>query len=77
MSEPSAMPLVCVEFYGSADPRELLAAVDAPAGQERTCAIQIGQIICRLRARDSINAVMMDADGDVLERMIITRKAGG
>ena len=73
MSEPSAMPLVCVEFYGSLDQDELLAAVDVPVGKERSFAIQIGRLLCKMRNRSSVNASLLDADGNVLERMIVVR----
>lgn len=65
--------LTCIEFYGSVDPRELLAAVDVPADKARGHAIKIGRYLCQIRARDAVNAVLLDERGETLGRMMVTK----
>ena len=65
--------LVCIEFYGSVDPRVLLGAVDVPAENARSHAIRIGRYLCKIRARDAVNAVLLDARGETLGRMMVTK----
>lgn len=65
------MNLVCVEFYGDAAEKELLAAVNAPDGDDRTCATTVGRLLCKMWKRDTVNAVLLNADGDIKERMLI------
>ena len=65
--------LICVEFYGSVDPLELLGAVDVPAEKARGHAIQIGRYLCKIRGRDAVNAVLLDERGETLGRMMVTK----
>lgn len=67
------MSLVCVEFYGSSDPLDLIAAVDVPKDMARSWARQIGKLLCKMRGRDSLNAVLIDEYGNTIERLIIVK----
>lgn len=69
-----APELYTAEFYGTADPEELLAAVDVPAARSNECADAIGRLLCRIRRRDSVNALLIDERGNAVERLIVFRK---
>ena len=67
------MRLTCVEYYGTGDPLDLIAAVDVPKDMARSWARQIGRLLCKMRGRDSLNAVLIDEYGNTIERMIIVK----
>ena len=65
--------LTCLEFYGCQNLSELIAAVDVPAAQARECAVKIGKMLCRIRARDALNCALVDFRGETVERMLVYR----
>lgn len=67
------MSLTCVEYYGTVDPLDLIAAVDVPKDMARSWARQIGRLLCKMRGRDSLNAVLIDENGNTIERMIVIK----
>lgn len=67
------MSLTCVEYYGTGDPLDLIAAVDVPKDMARSWARQIGRLLCKARGRDSLNVVLIDEYGNTIERMIIVK----
>lgn len=67
------VPLFCVEYYGTVDPQELIAAVDVPAGRAQEYAVKIGKMLCTIRKRNSVNAVIINGKGETVERMMVYR----
>lgn len=66
--------LYTVEFYGETDPEELLGVADVPAARAVECARKMGELLCRIRKRNAVNAVLLSERGDLLERMIVYRR---
>lgn len=67
------IPLFCVEFYGTVDPGELIAAVDVPAGRAQEYTVKIGKLLCAIRKRNSVNALILNSRGEAVERMMVYR----
>lgn len=65
--------LMCVEFYAVLEPDRLLGAVDVPRKTGQDAARALGKAICRIRGMDAVNALLLDRDGNPVERMIIHR----
>lgn len=66
--------VVTVEYYSTLDPDRLLGAVDVPRKRMLDGAEQVGRAICRAVAADSVNAILIDENGNAVERMLICRK---
>lgn len=67
------VPLMCVEYYGVVDPKELLAAVDVPAARYEEYGRKIGKLLCVIRKRNSVNAVIINGKGETIARMEVFR----
>lgn len=67
------VPLMCVEYYGVMDPQELLAAVDVPAARYEEHGRRIGRLLCAIRKRNSVNAVIINGKGETIARMEVFR----
>lgn len=67
------VPLMCVEYYGVVDPQELLAAVDVPAARYEEYGRKIGKLLCVIRKRNSVNAVIINWKGETIARMEVFR----
>lgn len=65
--------LICAEFYAVLEPDRLLAAADLPRKSWEKGAQLIGKAICRAIGADAVNALILDGDGDPMERLIINR----
>lgn len=66
--------IVTVEFYSTLDPEKLLGAVDLPRKRMLEGAEQVGRAICRATAADSVNAILIDENGNAVERMLISKR---
>ena len=64
---------MCVEYYGVVDPQELLAAVDVPAARYEEYGRKIGKLLCVIRKRNSVNAVIVNGKGETIARMEVFR----
>ena len=66
--------LVTVEFYSAKEPDRLLAAADLPRKRAEDAARMVGRAICKAVGADSLNAILIGANGDVVERLLVCRR---
>lgn len=66
--------LITVEFYSQAEPDRLLAAADLPRKRAEDAAQMVGRAICKAVGADSLNAILIGANGDVVERLLVCRR---
>ena len=67
------IPLFTAEFYGTTEPDELIGAVDVPAGRADEYIRQIGRILCKIRKRNSLRVVILNAQGEAVEETEVYR----
>ena len=63
-----------VEFYSVVSPDKLLGAADVPWKTMDSAVGTIGRAFCRALALDAVNAIVIGADGEAIERMMVARK---
>ena len=66
--------LITAEFYSAQEPDKLLAAADLPRKRAEDAARMVGRAICKAVGADSLNAILIGADGNVVERLLICRR---
>lgn len=66
--------LITVEFYSAKEPDRLLAAADLPRKRAEEAARMVGRAICKAVGADSLNAILIGADGNVVERLLVCRR---
>lgn len=66
--------VITVEFYSQAEPDKLLAAADLPRKRAEEAARMVGRAICKAVGADSLNAILIGADGNVVERLLVCRR---
>lgn len=66
--------VITVEFYSQNEPDKLLAAADLPRKRAEEAARMVGRAICKAVGADSLNAILIGADGNVVERLLVCRK---
>ena len=66
--------VITVEFYSAQEPDKLLAAADLPRKRAEEAAQMVGRALCKAIGTDSLNAILIGADGNVVERLLVCRR---
>lgn len=69
-----ARDIITAEYYSSREPDKLLAAADLPKKRAQDAAELVGKALCRAVGADSVNAILIDENGNAMERLLICRK---
>lgn len=69
-----AAELITAEFYSQNEPDKLLAAADLPRKRAEEAVQMVGRAICKAIGADSLNAILIGADGNVVERLLVCRR---
>ncbi len=64
---------VTVEYYGDPLQVKLIGAVDVPANRRIETAQSIGKAICKALGLKSMDAVLIDKDGNKTDQIIVWR----
>lgn len=70
----SAEAMVTIEFYGDSLLENLIAAVDVPRKRYEESVKEIGAVLCRVRKANSMDAVILDGDGEQIGRDVVYRR---
>lgn len=65
--------LMTVEYYASNDPDRLIGAAYVPRKDAARCARVIGRSLCQALVTDTVEARLLDRNGELTERMIVKR----
>lgn len=65
--------MVTVEYYFGPMGMRLAGAVNVPAKGAREHARKVGKLICQIHHVNDMEAVLIDEDGDELERLTVYR----
>ena len=65
--------LMTAEYYASNDPDRLIGAAYVPRKDAARCARVIGRALCQALGMDTVEARLMDRNGELTERMIVKR----
>lgn len=64
---------VTVEYYGDSLLVKLIGAVDVPANRKIEAAQSIGKAICKALELNTMEAVLIDQDGNKADQIIVWR----
>lgn len=64
---------VTVEFYGDPLGIKLVGAVEVSRARMNEHAERLGKLICKLRGVNQLEAVMVDEDGEEIDRVTVFR----
>ena len=64
---------VTVEYYGGPLSINLVGAVKVPAGRANENAKAVGKLLCKVNHTNELQAILIDQEGDEVERMMVYR----
>ena len=64
---------VTVEYYGDPLGIRLIGAVEVPRKRMNEDAARVGKLLCKVHGKNELEAVMVDADGEEIDRVTVFR----
>ena len=62
-----------VEYYGDPLGIRLIGAVEVPRKRMNEDAARVGKLLCKVHGKNELEAVMVDADGEEIDRVTVFR----